>query len=373
MPALLTHPATPSSLGGLRAAVVTAALCLGAAVSAVPASAQPASPAPPDAMLVLDASGSMWGQLQGRAKIELAREAVGGMLRQWPSTQALGLMVYGHRSKGDCRDIELLRSPSLLGAQGAAALQGTVNKLQPKGMTPISESVRQAALQLRHTERAATVILVSDGEETCQADPCAVGRELKAQGVGFTAHVIGFDIARGSRAQQQLQCLAEATGGRYLDARNAAELNQALGTVAQASSDACAGFHAAQAFMPGTALTPDSDEQPVAGARSYEPQQLPDRAQARDCQTLCLDDADCMAWRYEAKGFLFVDHGRCFRYGRSASLLREDKAAGPAEIVSGVREGARVVKQGQGFATCAGSPAGRAAGAADQQLRQPGK
>ncbi|WP_082368054.1 VWA domain-containing protein [Piscinibacter sakaiensis] len=324
------------------------------AALAAPAAAQtPATPPPAaDAMLVLDASGSMWGQLNGRSKIELARDAVAGMLRQWPAGQALGLMAYGHRSKGDCQDIELLRPLSPLGSDGAAALQATVNGLQPKGMTPISESVRQAARQLRHTERAATVILVSDGEETCQADPCAVAAELEASGVNFTAHVIGFDVAAGSKARQQLQCLAERTGGRYLDARNAAELNQALGQVTQASTDACAGFEQALAMMPGTALSPDGDEQPVAGAQRFDVARLPDGADARACQALCLGAPGCMAWRYEAKDHLFIDHGRCFRYGAAASLLREDRAAGPKEVVSGVRAGAKVVKQGAGFAHC---------------------
>lgn len=49
----------------------------------------------------------------------------------------------------------------------------------------------------------------------------------------FTAHVIGFDIKKGSKAQAQLQCLASATGGRYIDARDAGELNKALGEVAK--------------------------------------------------------------------------------------------------------------------------------------------
>ena len=89
-----------------------------------------------------------------------------------------------------------------------------------------------AANQLRYTEQKATVILVSDGEETCNADPCALGKELEAAGVDFTAHVIGFDIQKGSKADRQLQCLAANTGGRYVHARNAAELDKALGAVA---------------------------------------------------------------------------------------------------------------------------------------------
>ncbi len=193
------------------------------------ASAVPQGPG--TTMLVLDASGSMWGQIQGRAKMDIAREAVGTMLKSWPSNQEIGLMAYGHRTKGSCADIEMLKAP---GALDAASMQQAVNALQPKGMTPISASVRMAAEQLKFTERKATVILVSDGEETCHADPCALGAELEKLGVDFTAHVVGFDLPAG-KARAQLQCLAKATGGRYVEARDAAELNKALGQMAQAA------------------------------------------------------------------------------------------------------------------------------------------
>ena len=205
------------------------AACIALPVSAQPAAAVPAGPGV--SMLVLDASGSMWGQIQGRSKIEIAREAVGTMLKTWPRNQQIGLMAYGHRSKGNCADIEVLKAPGVL---DAAAMQQAVNALQPKGMTPITASVRMAAEQLKFSERKATVILVSDGEETCHADPCALGAELEKLGVDFTAHVVGFDLPEG-KARAQLQCLAKSTGGRYVEARDAAELNKALGQLAQAA------------------------------------------------------------------------------------------------------------------------------------------
>ncbi len=184
----------------------------------------------PATMLVLDASGSMWGQIGGKAKIAIAREAVDAMLDGWNGGD-LGLMAYGHNRKGDCGDIEVLQA---VGPATAAGIRARVAALNPKGMTPISAAVRQAAAQLRFTERKATVILVSDGEETCNADPCALGKELEAAGVDFTAHVVGFDIQKGSKAHKQLQCLAANTGGRYVDAKDAGELNRALQSVASA-------------------------------------------------------------------------------------------------------------------------------------------
>lgn len=111
---------------------------------------------------------------------------------------------------------------------------GTVNALNPKGMTPLSQAVIDAAQALKSSERKATVILVSDGEETCKLDPCAVGAQLEASGVDFTAHVIGFDVQNPAH-QAQLRCLAENTGGRYFNARDAQELSRAVQGAMKAS------------------------------------------------------------------------------------------------------------------------------------------
>ncbi|MEO0399280.1 MAG: VWA domain-containing protein [Pseudomonadota bacterium] len=176
-----------------------------------------------DAMLVLDASGSMWGQIDGEAKIFIAKRVVGGLLDRLPAERRLGLVAYGHNRKGDCADIEQIAP---LGAD-RAVIRTAVDGLNPKGKTPLTDAVQFAAEQLRYTEEKATVILVSDGIETCERDPCAVGAALEQAGVDFTAHVIGFDVAE-VQDQAQLQCLAENTGGRYLNASSADELSEAL-------------------------------------------------------------------------------------------------------------------------------------------------
>jgi len=177
-----------------------------------------------DAILILDASGSMWGQIEGKSKIEIARGVLGGLLDDLPETSRLGLMAYGHNRKGDCSDIEMLAP---VGAS-RTDMKAAVKRLNPKGKTPISASVKLAAEKLKYTENKATVILISDGIETCNLDPCALGKQLEKDGVDFTAHVVGFDIV-DKKTEEQLQCLASSTGGRYLSASNAGELSIALG------------------------------------------------------------------------------------------------------------------------------------------------
>ena len=191
--------------------------------------ASPALAEAPRSIIVMDGSGSMWGQIDGRAKLEIARETVATVLGGIPVDQELGLMAYGHREKGNCSDIELIVSP----APGTGAeIAAQVAKMRFLGKTPLSESVRQAAEALRYGETAATVVLVTDGLETCDADPCALARELEATGLNFTAHVIGFGLSGAEGAQ--VACLATETGGQYLQASDARGLADALAATVSA-------------------------------------------------------------------------------------------------------------------------------------------
>ena len=205
----------------LRPALLASAIVL---AIATPALAQEAKPA--RTMIVMDGSGSMWGQIDGRPKLEIARETVAEVVGKLPANQTVGLVAYGHRRKGDCKDIELMVPPA---AGTSGQVLESVNRMRFLGMTPLSEAVKQAAEALRYTEEAATVVLVTDGLETCAADPCALATELEKSGVNFTAHVIGFGLTQAEGSK--VACLAENTGGRYLQASDGDSLAAALGEV----------------------------------------------------------------------------------------------------------------------------------------------
>lgn len=177
------------------------------------------------AIIVLDGSGSMWAQIDGKARITIARETLASVLATLPDDLELGFMTYGHREKGNCADIEMLIEP----APGTGpAIIAAANEINPKGMTPISDAVRLAAEDLRFTEQKATVILITDGLETCEVDPCALASELESQGIDFTTHVLGFGLSDDEG--QQVACLAENTGGQYLSAADGDALVGALTT-----------------------------------------------------------------------------------------------------------------------------------------------
>ncbi|WP_395738771.1 VWA domain-containing protein [Prosthecobacter sp.] len=182
---------------------------------------QPAAPS--RAIIVFDASGSMYGQVPGGVKIDIAKKVVSDIVGSVDPAMELGLMAYGHRKKGDCEDIELLVPPQ---PGSSAAILKAVSGLEPKGKTPLTAAVIQAAKYLRFEEAKASVILVSDGVETCDKDPCMAAEELERLGIDFTCHVIGFDLKPGESSG--LECLAKKTGGMYLAAKDAASLKTSL-------------------------------------------------------------------------------------------------------------------------------------------------
>lgn len=193
---------------------------------AAPAVAPAAAQEKENVILILDASGSMWGRVDGREKILIAREVVGSVLADIGDKVNMGIIAYGHRRKGDCGDIETVLP---VGRVDVPLFTEVINSLQPKGKTPITASVLKAAEELRYREQKSTIILVSDGLETCNADPCALASRLEQEGIDFTVHVVGFDL--GNEDPRTLQCLAENTGGRFLSADNADQLNAAIGEV----------------------------------------------------------------------------------------------------------------------------------------------
>jgi Ca-activated chloride channel family protein len=87
-----------------------------------------------------------------------------------------------------------------------------------------------AADALGYRERPATIVLLTDGEETCGGSPCALARALKARGAGITVHVVSYRIksSLGSSGVFGAMCLADETGGEYYSTETADELAAAL-------------------------------------------------------------------------------------------------------------------------------------------------
>ena len=180
--------------------------------------------------IILDSSGSMIATLDGRKKIDLAKEAfettIAGI-----NTELIqvAFRAYGFDSSvektqaASCPNTELLVD---FGGEPQAIIT-KANSLEAYGYTPIAESLRLAGADLKpYANTHRTITLISDGKETCGGDPVAVLEELKKQGIDVQVHVIGFDIDAETR--NQLQAIATAGGGKYFDASNAKGLVSSL-------------------------------------------------------------------------------------------------------------------------------------------------
>ncbi len=246
----------------------------------------------PNTILVMDGSGSMWGQIDGTAKITIAQQVVSSLLEEFPADQGLGLTVYGHRERGNCTDIETIVAP----APGTIGdIVTAVNGIKPLGKTPMTDAVIAAAEALRYTEDSATVILVSDGVETCNPDPCAAARLLEEAGIDFTAHVIGFDV-NDPEALAQMQCIAEETGGQFLTAANASELDLAMTAMVMEPATVSGTFEARIGTADGPLV-----EDPIIWDIISEAAQIADDTQGNP---LTLDVSE---GTYQATAYRIVD------------------------------------------------------------------
>jgi hypothetical protein len=175
-------------------------------------------------VLVFDASGSMWNRIEGdRTRIEVARDVVGQYFTTRDGAVPLSVIAYGHNRRGDCRDIEVIAP---MARADGPALADRLRRLTPRGMTPLTDSLRQARAQIPANAESADIILVTDGLETCRGDPCALAAEFAAEGIAIRAHVVGFGLTRTQ--VQALSCITEQTGGRLFETNSGAELADAL-------------------------------------------------------------------------------------------------------------------------------------------------
>ncbi len=197
----------------------------------LPLRAENGTDQPAKLMIILDASGSMWGRMEGRTKIEIARDVLAEVIRELPDGTQVGLVAYGHRVKGDCNDVEELVPLAPLNKETFVA---TLNRLDPKGMTPMLDAISQTVERLKSETGSTTVLLVSDGKETCADNPCDGISKLKTGNVQFVLHIIGFNVT--PEEKEQLTCMAQAGGGVYFSADDTAGLKNALTQVRESVS-----------------------------------------------------------------------------------------------------------------------------------------
>jgi hypothetical protein len=181
--------------------------------------------------IVLDLSGSMRMPLGRSTRIETARRVLREVLAKLPDDFNVGLRVYAHRygarQKATCTDTELVAPITKLDRARIVAL---ADRLQPRGETPLVYSILQAPGDLKAVG-GGSVIVITDGEETCGGDPADAARQLERAGLPITLNIVGFTLT-GKKVEQELTAFAEATGGHYYGAQDGETLGRAMTTAA---------------------------------------------------------------------------------------------------------------------------------------------
>jgi len=177
--------------------------------------------------LILDASNSMWGQIEGVAKITIAKDVLEQIINGLPDEMNVGLRLYGHRyglnDRRACQDTEL-NVP--IGPIDKAMLIDIIKKIQPKGKTPLVYSVLQTANDFKNIQ-SGSIILITDGIESCDGDIDSIAPALKESGIELKLNIVGFDI-KEAEARAELEAIAKSTEGIYLDAKDSQELLSSL-------------------------------------------------------------------------------------------------------------------------------------------------
>lgn len=195
--------------------------------------------------LIFDASGSMAETLGSETRIAAARRAMNQVVNQLPTDNVrlnVGFRVYGHR--GDSS--EAARAESCRSSELFVPIQGVnrelltqmVSTYEPAGWTPIATSLELAGQDLAALTNATNtvrngIILVTDGEETCGGDPCAVAQSLRKSNAQVRIDVVGLGTT--PEQDRNLRCIAENSGGSYTNAPSGDVLVQGLQELIAAS------------------------------------------------------------------------------------------------------------------------------------------
>ncbi len=175
-------------------------------------------------LFVFDASQSMAGYWESDQKINIARDFLLNVIDSLQSLKnvQMALRVYGHQSPvppQDCRDSKL-EVP--FDVNNAFQIRQKLKYLSPKGTTPIAYSLERAAEDFPPcVDCRNIIILITDGIEACEGDPCEASRKLQEMGIALKPFIIG--IGMDPQFKKTFDCV-----GYYYNAINEEKFGEVL-------------------------------------------------------------------------------------------------------------------------------------------------
>ena len=165
-------------------------------------------------LFIFDASNSMNAQWQNGSKMTVAKKLLTKTVDELKGVEntELGLRVYGHQFKilpgqQNCDDtnLEVEFSP---GDGNIEKIKNKIRSIEAKGTTPIARSLEYSAEDFPECSNCRNVIiLITDGIEACDEDPCAVSRALRAKGIKLKPFIIGVGLDTSYLGQ--FNCIGE--------------------------------------------------------------------------------------------------------------------------------------------------------------------
>lgn len=173
------------------------------------AAQQPETETPKTRILfILDCSQSMAGKWENDVKINIARKFLShtvDSLEKIPDVE-MALRVYGHQSVVPPQDCNDTRLEVPFGPDNGYIIKRRMGRLYPRGTTPIANSLAKAAGDFpADGDSRNIIILITDGMEACDGDPCAVSADLQRAGILLKPFVIGIGL--DPEFQKTFECL----------------------------------------------------------------------------------------------------------------------------------------------------------------------
>lgn len=177
-------------------------------------------------LFLLDASNSMYSKMDNQTRMNVAKSMLSSMVDslQYVENLEIALRVYGHQShrgEQNCKDtrLEVPFKPN-----NHQEIKEKIKTIRPRGTTLIAYSLQETANDFPNADARNIVILITDGIEECDGDPCSVSRALQKQGVMLKPFIIGVGL--NNQFRKEFECV-----GKYYEANSKQAFKTALDVV----------------------------------------------------------------------------------------------------------------------------------------------
>ncbi|MEH7223058.1 VWA domain-containing protein [Bacillus sp. JJ1566] len=186
--------------------------------------------APSEVYILLDASGSMYGKVQGMQKMTIAKRAASRFASTIGNEKDISLVVYGHAGSNQEKDKQLscskIEDVYPLQKFNPETFSEAVNTVQARGWTPLAGAIDFVHKKTENSSNNVTLYIISDGIETCDGDPVAAAKAFADQQANQSVNIIGFDV--DAESENQLKEVASAGNGEYISANTIEELDNSI-------------------------------------------------------------------------------------------------------------------------------------------------